>query len=222
MQELKARPRNELGKKVNALRRAGFLPAVVYGEGVESQPLSVPVKDFEKVYREAGESGLVKLDIEGKSYNVLIHDVSRDALKDAPLHADFYAVRMDKLIRTKVPVEFIGESPAVKSEGAVLIKVLHEIEIEALPANLPHHLKADISRLEAFGAKLFVKDIPLPYGVKIFADSDDIVAIAESPRSTEELEAIAAAPAVETVAVETEREAKQKTKEVKEQIEAKV
>jgi len=218
MQELKAKPRNELGKKAHALRGAGFLPAVVYGEGVASAPISVPAKDFEKVYRAAGESTLVKLDLEGKEYNVLIHDVALDPLKDVPTHADFYAVRMDKLIRTKVPVLFVGESPAVKSEGAILVKVLHELEIEALPSNLPHDLKADISRLETLESKLFVKDISLPQGVKIFADTDDIVAIAESPRSAEELDALAVAPVAETiVAVETEREAKQKVKEAKDQ-----
>ncbi|QQG45375.1 MAG: 50S ribosomal protein L25/general stress protein Ctc [Candidatus Sungiibacteriota bacterium] len=215
--ELKAQPRTELGKKVKALRRAGFLPAVVYGEKVKSQPIAVPYKDFEKVYREAGESTLIKLDVDGKSHNVLIHDIKNDPLKGIPLHADFYAVRMDKEIRTKVSIEFFGESPAVKNEGGILVRVMQELEVEALPQDLPRELRIDLSGLAAFGSKLFVKDIPTPKGVKILAEPDEVVVLIEAPRSEEELAALeqvstAAAPEE----VKTEREIKEETKVVEE------
>src|SRR3989338_10472660 len=155
MQEIKAKIRTEKDKKTKDLRESGFLPAVVYGEKVKSQSISVPYKDFEKVLKEAGESTLVKLDVDGKPYNVLIYDVQNDPLKGNPIHADFYAVRMDKEIKTKVPIEFFGESPAVKNDGAVFVKVMQEVEIEALPQDLPHGLKADISGLAVFESKLF-------------------------------------------------------------------
>ncbi len=209
MQELKAKPRTELGKKTNAIRRAGFLPAVIYGEGVPSQSIAVLYKDFEKVYKEAGESTLVKLDVDGKSYNVLIHDITHHPLKGTSLHADFYAVRMDKEIRTKVLVVFVGESPAVKSEGGILVKVLKEIEVEALPQNLPHELKADLSRLDTIQSRLLVKDIPLPEGVKVHVDPEEVVALVEPPRTDEELATeLEVKPAEGVVEVVTEQEVK--------------
>ncbi len=209
---LKVKSRTELGRKTKTLRRAGFLPAVVYGEGMESKPLAVPYKDFEKVYREAGESTLVTLDLDGKKYNVLIQETARDPLKDTFLHADFYAVRMDKAIRTKVPIEFLGESPAVKSEGGVLVKVMQEVEVEALAQDLPHELRIDISGLQALESKLHVKNILLPKGVKILAGPDEIVVLVETPRTEEEVKAVTETPAEAPLEVKTEREVKQELK----------
>lgn len=210
--ELKANSRTELGKKVRALRRAGFLPAVLYGEGATSQPIVVASGDFEKAYRGAGESTLVDLVVEGKIYPVLIHDLARDPLKGTPIHADFYAVRMDRQIRTKVPIEFFGESPAVKNEGAVLVKMLQEIEVEALPKDLHHELRIDLSSLVSLESKLLVCDILLPQGVKMLAEPHGIVALLEAPRSEEELAALKEAPAVVTAEVKTEREIKAEAK----------
>ena len=209
-----ARPRIELGKKTNALRRAGFLPAVLYGEGVQSQPIAVLYKDFEKAYKEAGESTLLALDVDGKKYNVLIHDLFRDPLKGHTLHADFYAVRMDKVIRTKVPIEFIGESPAVKNEGGILIKIIQELEVEAMPQDLPHSISIDISRLLTLESKLVIRDIPLPKSVKATANPNDSIILVETPRSSEELEVLKETPTTETAPAEvkTERELKKEIK----------
>lgn len=220
MQELKARLRKELGKKVKALRRAGFLPAVLYGEGVPSCPISVPSKDFEKAYREAGESTLIKLGLEDKPFNVLIYDVKEDVLSGAALHADFYAVRMDKEIRTKIRVEFFGESPAVKNEGGILVKILQEIEVEALPQDLPHELRVDLYGLSLIGSRLLVKDILLPKGVKVLADPEEVVVLVEAPRSEEELTALKEETVAETpVEVKTEQELKKAAKAEKEKVE---
>lgn len=223
MQELKAEPRDKLGKKAKAVRLAGFLPAVVYGEGVLSQPLAVLYNDFEKAWREAGESTLLKLDVAGTVHPVLIHDIAYDPLTDRPIHVDFYAVRMDKALRVMVPLEFAGESPAVKNEGGVLIKVAHELEVEAMPADLPHTLCIDISRLVSLGDRIFIKDIAQPKGVKILAPADEVVAIVEAPRSEEELAALEAVPAAGAVEVKTEQEVKKEAKaEVKAETEAEV
>ena len=200
--------RDKLGKKVKAVRAAGFLPAVIYGEGVQSQPVTVPYDDFEKAYREAGESTLLKLDVVGTPYTVLIHDIAYDPLTDRPIHADFYAVRMDKALRVKVSLEFAGESAAVKNEDGVLVKVVHELEVEAMPADLPHTLSVDISRLASLGDRILIKDIVQPKGVKILAPADEVVIIVEAPRLEEEL----AAPAVEAVEVKTEQEVKKEAK----------
>ena len=214
MVELNAETRTITGSKVKTLRKQGLLPAVIYGEGMESKPIATSFVDFERVLRQAGESTLVTLTIEGKAHNVLIHDVAYDPMKGQPIHADFYAVRMDKVITATVPVEFFGESSAVKDEGGILVKVLHELEVEALPQDLPHELRIDIGSLSQLGAKALVKDIIVPNGVTIRADGDEIVALVETPRSTEELEALVQTPVVGEVAtVKTEQEEKREAKE---------
>lgn len=210
---LHAEKRNIFGKKVKTLREQGVIPAVVYGEGVEAMPLGVQKRDFEKVYREAGESTVVELEVGGKRSNVLIHDVTHDALKGEPEHIDFYALHMDKKIKMKVPLVFTGESPAVKSEGGVFVKVMQEVEIEALPKDLPHELIADISGMNTLESRIFVKDIKVSAGVVIEAHPEDVVALVETPRSEEELVALTEKPAAGVVAeVKTEREAKAEEK----------
>ena len=218
MIELKAKPRIILGSQVKTLRKQGYLPGVVYGEGIESQAISMTFIDFERVLKQAGESTLVTLDVDGKKYNCLIHDIAHDALRGNPIHADFYAVRMDKPIRAMVPIEFIGESSAVKSEGGVLVKVMHEIEVEALPQNLPHEVHVDLGLLSTFESKALIKDIILPKGVEAVADADEIVVLIESPRTAEEVEELAKAPvAGEVVTVKTEQEEKREAKAAQEE-----
>lgn len=214
---LHAEKRNTFGKKVKTLRKQGVIPAVVYGEGVEAMPLGVSRKDFEKVYREAGESTVVELSVAGKPLNVLIYDVTTNALKGDPEHVDFYALRMDKKVKMKVPLEFIGESPAVKNDGGVFVKVMQEVELSALPKDLPRELRVDISGMVAFESRIFVKDINVPSGVVMGASPDEVIAIIETPRSEEELTALAEAPVAEATAeVKTEREVKQEEKAEKE------
>ncbi len=216
MQELEAQARHRLGKKVKTVRAAGFLPAVIYGENLASQPIAVAYNDFEKAWKEAGESTLLNLNVDGTTYPVLIQEIAYDPLTDRPIHADFYAVRMDKALRVKVPLEFIGESAAVKNEGGVLIKVLHELEVEAMPSDLPHALSADLTRLGALGERILVKDVAVPDKVKILASPEEVLAVVEAPRSEEELAALEAAPAAETVEVKTEQEMKKEAKAEKE------
>lgn len=194
------------------------MPAVIYGEGVPSQPITVPYKDFEKAYKEAGESTLLKLEVDGKTYNVLIHDIAHDPLRGTPLHADFYAVRMDKKISAKIPVEFVKESAAVKNEGGILVKVLQEIEVEALPQNLPHGLKADLSMLKTLESRIFIKDILFPPGVEALNNPEEVVALVEPPRTEEELSAeLEAKPAEGVAEVVTEQEVKRAEKAAKEE-----
>lgn len=215
MPEISAKQRTEVGKHLNPLRREGILPAVLYGPGVESMPLTVAKRDFEKVLREAGETSLVALKVAGgKSYNVLIHDVAKDPLTLEPIHADFYAVKMDRPIEAKVPLAFIGDSPAVENEGGILVRVLHELEVKALPKDLPHEIAVDAARLGKIGDKIHVRDLVLPAGVTALAPADEAVALVEPPRSEAELEELAKAEGVAPVAeVKTEREVKAETKE---------
>lgn len=224
MQNLQAETRTRLGRKAAAMRKQGILPAVVYGEKVPSQAIAVPLMAFERVWRSAGESTLLELRVGDTSHTVLIHDVSYDPITTRPTHADFYAVRMDKHLRVKVPITFDGESPAVKNEGGILVKVVQELEIEAMPGDLPHNLTADLSLLKAFGNRILVHDIPAPKGVKILASPDEVVAIVDAPRSDEELaalnEAVGAVAEVKTER-ETEKEAKAEAEAAAEETEKK-
>jgi len=193
------------------LRKTGALPAVVYGEGIPSQPIAVKYAAFVRVWKQAGESTLVELKVDEKPYTVLIHDIAYDPLTSRPTHADFYAVRMDKVLRVTVPLEFIGESGAVKNEGGILVKVLHELDIEALPADLPHTFPTDLAKLAAFGDRILVRDIVAPKGVKILASPEDVLVIVEAPRSEEELAALNEAVSA-PVEVKTEAEIKKEAK----------
>lgn len=198
MQIIKAKIRTVLGKKSKSLREGGLIPAVVYGGTEKPQALEIDLKDFQKTWEEAGESSLIELDLDGQKKNVLIKEVQLDPLKDIPIHVDFYAVRMDKPIQTKVSIEFEGEALAVKNLGASLVKVMHEIEIEALPKDLPHELGVDISGLAAFNDRFLVKDLKLPAGVKVLAAPEDIIALVEEPKAEE---APVEAPSLEEIEV---------------------
>ncbi len=213
MQTLKADIRAQTGKRMKTVRAAGFLPAVVYGPKIKNEPISVPMKDFEKVYTAAGETTLVELDIKKKKIPVLIYDVARDPITSKPIHADFYAVDMKKQIRAKVPLVFEGGSVAVK-EGGILVKVMHELEVEALPEDLPHGITVRIDSLSAVGDRITIASLSLPSGVKVRAESDDIVAIIEAPRKEEEVVA-PVAPTESVVEVKTEQEIKRAAADAK-------
>ncbi len=172
--------------KLDEIRKNGMIPAVVYGAGVENTPISIPAKDFKKVYKEAGETTAISLMLDGKSLPSLIHDMQLDAVRGFAKHVDFLVVDMKKEIHAHVPVEFTGVSEAVKA-GAVLVKVLHEIEVAALPADMPHSLTADISKLATLEDNVFVSDITLPKGVTLVTGSEEVVAAVSAAH--EEVEA---------------------------------
>lgn len=184
MLQLNAERRDVFGKKLKNFRKQGKLPAVLYGKGKKTTPIFVDSKEFKKIWKETGESTLIKIknpesDI---TEDVLIQEVALDPLKDEPLHADFYVVEMDKPITTKVNLVFEGVSPAEKDLGGILVKVRHEVDVEALPKNLPHELKVDISKLANLEDQIVVRDIDLPPGVKILAGENDVIALIETPK----------------------------------------
>lgn len=206
---LNAQIRDIVGKKVKSLREKGMIPAVLYGPDIENVPLAVDLREAEKIYKEAGENTIVKLKVKGDKNperNVLIYAVSRDALGGQLIHIDFLQVRMDQVIKTTVPLEFIGESAAVKSEGGILVKNIHEVEVEALPADLPHKITVDISSLNTFEDAILIKDLVVPAKVKVLTEPELVVAQVQPPRSEAELEALGEelVEKVEEVKVETE------------------
>ena len=186
---LKAKKREVLGKKNKILYQQGLIPAVVYGKKTESIPLQINLKEFEEVFKKTGETDIFNLEIEGenKPRNVMVQEVKRHFLFGKPIHVDFYEVEMDKPITTPVPINLIGESEAVKG-GGILVQSMDEIEIEALPKDIPHEITIDISQLKEIGQTIYVKDLKLKEGIKILVDLNTPICTITSPISEEELE----------------------------------
>jgi len=200
---IKADKRN-LDVKLNTLRKSGKIPAVFYGAGKKTTSISIPNIEFKKVWRDAGESSAVKIGVGGEDIDALIHEVQVDPVTDEPIHVDFLAIDMKKKIKVKVPLVFEGISNAVKSGVGNLVKVLHEIEIEALPADLPHNLFVDISKLESLDNNIVVSDIKLPAGVVAITHAGDVVASVVA--QVEEKEEVVAP--VDLSAIEVEKKGK--------------
>jgi len=187
--ELTLEKRDIFGKKLQSSREEGKMPAVVYGnKSKESQSFFVVAKDFKKLFREAGESTAIVLDDGGKKLDVLVHDVSFHPLTGEPLHVDFLLIDMKKITTANVPLNFEGVAPAVKEKGGLLVKVLHEMEVEALPKDLPQEIIIDISKLVNMDDNIAIKDVTLPDGVKATGDEDDIVVSVAVPKEEVEEE----------------------------------
>jgi large subunit ribosomal protein L25 len=159
-----------------AIRTGGMVPAVFYGAGKETTPISIKQKEFEKAFKEAGESSTVTLTVGSEKVDVLIHEVQFDPLRGTPLHVDFLVVDMNKPIEVAIPLEFDGVSPAVKGNLGTLVKVMHEIEVSGLPKHMPHSVTVDLSKLVALHDQILVSDLKLPAGVTATAGQDEVIA----------------------------------------------
>lgn len=187
--ELKAKSRDIIGKKVKSLRRQNQIPAVLYGHEIK-KPLSLSIGylDFKKVYDEVGESTIFELVIDDKEKkNVLVKTVQLEPVSLKYNHIDLYQVKMSEKITANVELVFEGVSPAVKDAGGVLVKNIDEVEVEALPANLPKEISVDISSLKTFEDVIKIKDLSISSEAEILNEKEDIVATVTPPRSEEEL-----------------------------------
>jgi large subunit ribosomal protein L25 len=187
---LSATKRTQTGKAVAVLREEGILPAVLYGAGVEAMTIQMPTKLFQKVFKEAGESTIVEIDIDGEKKQALIHDVSYDPISNEPQHVDFYAIQKGQKVEVEIPLEFVGEAPAVKA-GANLVKVLHEITIEGDATALPHSLAVDISVLQNVDDQITAGHIALPNDMTLITGPEEVVALAAAAQVDEETEGVA-------------------------------
>lgn len=169
--------KREKSEKLDKIRKGGNIPAVFYGAKEASTNISVPEIDFIKVWREAGESSVVTLKTSEGDHDALIQAIDLDPVTDKVRHVDFYVVEKGKKVKVHVPLEFEGASPAVKELGALLVKVLHEVEIEAKPADLPHEIVVSIDSLVNLESQILAKDIKLPAGVELITGEDEVVAL---------------------------------------------
>lgn len=199
-----------VGKGVQALRAEGHMPAVVYSGGEEALAIQLAERDFKKVFAEAGESTVITLSIDGEEKSVLIQDVDLDPVTSYPRHADFYAIKKGQKVKVEVPIEFVGESEAVKTLGANLVKVLHELEIEGEATALPHHIEVSIEPLKNFEDQILAGSISLPAGITLMSGADEVVAIAAKP---EEEKVEEAAPDMSAIEISEERGKKEKEAE---------
>lgn len=190
-------------QKLKALRQAGKLPAVYYGRKEQSTPITVSAAEFLKVWKKAGESSIVEL--KGlENHEALIKMVDVHPVTGVPRHADFYVIEKGKKLVVKVPVNFIGVSPAVKDLAGILVKVAHEIEIEALPKDLPHGIDVDISSLATLDSQILAKDLTLPTGVELKISPEEVIAAIAVAKE----EPIEEAP-IDMSAIEVEKKGKE-------------
>lgn len=205
--ELKVTKRTTLGKKVKKLRKEGIFPANIYGKELKSIAVQVPFKEFEKVFKEAGETGLVDVTVDGEIRPILIHNVQYDHVTRVPLHADFYQVNLKEKVKTMVPVVTIGEPKAVSDKVGLLLQQLSEIEVEALPTDLPEKIEVNVEPLSAVDEQITVADLKVPAGVAVLTDAPQVVVkIGELVTKEAQEEAAAAAAAAEAAKAEVAEE----------------
>ncbi len=175
-------------KSARELREEGMIPAILYGDNQESTPICVNEKEFMSVFKEAGESSLVSLSIEDgkKTSAVLIYDIQTHPITGKITHIDFYHPNLKEKVETEIPLIFTGESVAVKDFEGTLIKSISEILVKALPEDLPHDIKIDISELKTFDDVIQIKDLNIPEKVEVMHDPELNVAMVSAPENVEE------------------------------------
>ncbi len=200
---LKVEKRTVLGKKVKKLRKEGFVPANIYGKDIKSQSVQVNQKDFEKVFKEAGETGLVDIHLGSDVIPVLIHNLQADYHNNI-LHADFYKVNLKEKIKTDVPLEFVGEPKAVADKIGLLMPIMSVVEVEALPEELPENIQVNVENLALVDDQITVADLKAQEGVEILTDPGQVVVKIGALISKEaEEQAAADEAAAATAAAET-------------------
>jgi large subunit ribosomal protein L25 len=198
--KLKAQERTVVGKRVGALRREGILPGILYGAGISPVPIQLDAREARRALAHVSAATLLDLEVGEEVHKVLVREMQRDVIRRDLRHVDFLKVAMDVAIRTEVPVELVGEAPAVKMLGGVLVSGLDEIEVEALPSDLPDRVSVDLSVLKKIDDAITVRDLFLGEGVKVLTEPSEVIAhvIYQAAEEVEEV--------VEAVVVEAEPE----------------
>lgn len=207
---LKADKRTVLGSKVKKLRRQGIVPANVFGKGIDSQAIQVSNVEFNRLYKEAGETSLIWVKIEGeeKERPTLVTSVAFNPMTGDKMHVDFHQVNLKEKVTANVPVEIIGESDLIKTNAAILSQSLNEIEIEALPTDIPENITFDISSLKAIGDHLNVSDAKVGAEVEIKTDPEQIVVSLQEPQKEEVVPVVEVAEEITGAEVPAEGAAK--------------
>ena len=208
--KLKAEKRKIIGRKVKNLRKQGILPANIYGKEIKSLAVQLPVKDFLEVYKKVGETGIVELSVGEEKYPVLIHNLQVHPVTNQPLHVDFHKITLTEKVKASIPVVTIGEAPAVSQKLGILLTPVNELEVEALPTDLPERIEVDITGLNSVNQEIKVKDLKISEKVTLLADQELVVVkigeliTEEAKKILEEEKATAEAAAAEAAAARGE------------------
>ncbi len=173
-EKLRVEKRKVLGKKVKKLRRDGILPANVYGKDIKSTAVQLPTKDFNAIYATVGETGLVDLDLDGQTIPVLIQNVYSD-FRGNYLHADFFKVNLKEKVKAGIPIEVVGEPKAVTEKIGILMNIISEVEVEALPTDLPEKIEVNVEHLTNIDDQITVADLKVSPQVSVLTDSAQVV-----------------------------------------------
>jgi len=179
--KLEAERRNVIGKKVKVLRREGLLPAVIYGKHMDPLPIVLDLRATTKILREVSRATILTIDVEGEEFTTLVRERQRGILSGEYEHIDFMAISMTETVRTQVNVFVEGQSPAEEEFGAVVMTGADNIEVEALPGDLPESLTVDVSVLTNIGDTITVADLVLPKGVTVLSDPTEMLAVLTVP-----------------------------------------
>jgi large subunit ribosomal protein L25 len=196
---LKAERRMVIGKQVKALRRAGLLPAVIYGHNINPMAISLDARETGRQLAGVSGSHLITIDLEGERLTTLVRDKQRNPIRGHLTHIDFLAVSMTETLRTSVAIELQGESPAVEELDGLLVKGMDVVEVECLPGDLPDSIVVDISVLKQIGDAIYVRDLSAPAAVEILTDADEMIVLVTAPAAEEAEEALAETPEPEII-----------------------
>ena len=207
--QLKASPRQPLGKRSRRMLREGKLPAIVYGHNTEATPITLDRLEFQKVFVKSGRTHLVDLVLDGdRTEKVLVREIQTHPRRLGPIHVDFYQVNLQEKIEVDVPIHLVGESGPVKQGDADILQPMHSVRVECLPSDIPEAFQVDITPLEEIEAELLVSDLKVPGGVTVLDDPEELIVKIVHKRELkveEELPAAeAAVPAEGEVAAEGE------------------
>ncbi|NSW51384.1 MAG: 50S ribosomal protein L25 [Anaerolineae bacterium] len=187
---LQATKRNVTGRKVGALRREGKLPAVMYGSKFESVPILLDLHDATLALRNVSSSTIVYINLDGKEFATLVQDKQRNYIMGSLMHLDFRVVDMNVAVNVMVPIELVGEAPAIHSMGGMLMHEMIEVEVQALPGDLPESFQVDLSTLVDYDARITVADLTVGSMVTVLTDPEHIIAFVAPLAEEEEAEEV--------------------------------
>lgn len=182
----------ESGVKARDLLEKNIIPVEFYGKGVKNLSLQADYQTFRRLYKSAGKNTVIELNVDGKKYNALVHDVQYAPISDKIMHVDFISVRMDQIITAVIPLKFVGLAPAVKELGGILTHTLHEITVKCLPGDLIPFIEVSVDPITTLHSYVRVKDLNVPSTLTVVNPPDEVVVTAVAPKVEEEAAPVAA------------------------------
>lgn len=172
---IKAQKRTVMGKKVNALRREGWLPGVVYGRHLQAFPIQMPAHETSLIMSKLTSSSLVTIDIDGEKHTAIVRDRQRDVIYGRLTHVDFLALSLNEKLRTTVGLELVGEAPVLKLADVILNQGVFELELECLPQDLPSKIEVDVSKIASMDDLITVGSLNLGDKITVLTDPSEVI-----------------------------------------------